>query len=105
MFVARKRGLIRQKLEIIRVFFSLLFLSGSKRFLIKQQKKSTFLSIRESLRREKLYFGRFAKVYAREMQRFREFFVSRKFLLAKVSAPKVFKKIVISIAMYFYPTI
>ena len=56
---------------------------------LKQQKKSTFLSIRESLRREKFYFGRFAKVYAREMQKFREFFVSRKFMLAKVSAPKV----------------
>ena len=39
--------------------------------------------------REKFYLGRFAKVYAREMQKFRKFFVSRKFLLAKVSAPKV----------------
>ena len=56
---------------------------------LKQQKNSNFLSIRESLRREKFYFGLFAKVYAREMQKFREFFVSRKFLLAKVSAPKV----------------
>ena len=61
-------------------FISLLFLSGSKRFL----------SIRESLRREKFYFGRFAKVYARQMQKFREFFRSRKFLLAKISAPKVY---------------
>ena len=42
-----------------------------------------FAQIRESLRREKFYFGRFAKVYAREMQKFREFFVSRKFLLLK----------------------
>ena len=56
---------------------------------LKQQKKSTVLSIRESLRRKIFYFGRFAKVYAREMQKFREFFLSRKFLLAKVSAPKV----------------
>ena len=51
---------------------------------LKQQKNSTFLSIRESLIREKFYFGQFAKVYAREMQKFREFFGSRKFLLAKV---------------------
>ena len=50
---------------------------------MKQQKKSTFLSIRESLRRKKFCFGRFAKVYACEMQRFREFFGSRKFLLLK----------------------
>ena len=49
--------------------------------------------IRESLRREKLYIDRFAKVYAREMQKFRKFFRSRKFLLAKVSAPKVMKLI------------
>ena len=81
-------------LEIIR-FFSLFYfsldpnLSGSKRFLKTTTKKSTFLSIRESLRCQKFYFGRFAKVYAREMQKFREFFVSQKFLLAKVSAPKV----------------
>ena len=39
--------------------------------------------IRESLGREKFYYGRFAKVYAREMQKFREFFGSRKFLLPK----------------------
>ena len=51
-------------------------------FPLKQQKNSTFLSIRESLRREKFYFGRFAKVYAREMQKFRS--------LAKVSDRKVY---------------
>ena len=39
--------------------------------------------------REKNFSGPFARVYAREMQKFREFFSSRKFLLAKVSAPKV----------------
>ena len=88
MFGARKRGLIRQKLEIIRFFFSLLFLSGSKRFL-KTTKKFNFSVHSRKLRREKFYLGRFAKVYAREMQKFREFFRSRKFLLAKVSAPKV----------------
>ena len=85
----RKMGPNTTKALNNNVFFSLLFLSGSKRFLKTTKKKSTFLSIRESLRREKFYFGRFAKVYAREMQNFREFFVSRKFLLAKVSAPKV----------------
>ena len=47
-----------------KVFLSLLFLSGSKRFLKTTKKKSTFLSIRESLRRKKIYFGRFAKVSA-----------------------------------------
>ena len=41
------------------------------------------MSIRESLKREKFYFGRFAKVYAREIQKFREFFRSQKFLLLK----------------------
>ena len=80
MFGARKRGLIRRKLEIIR-FFSLFYFYLDSNVSLKQQKKSTFMSIRESLRREKLYFGRFAKVYAREMQKFREFFRSRKFLL------------------------
>ena len=83
MFGARKRGLIRRKLEIIS-FFSLFNFYLDTNVSLKQQKKSTFLSIRESLRREKLYFGRFAKVYAREMQKFSEFFP-----LAKVSAPKV----------------
>ena len=39
--------------------------------------------IRESLRSKKFYFVRFAKVYAREMQKFREFFGSRKILLLK----------------------
>ena len=39
--------------------------------------------------REKNFSGPFAKVYIREMQKFREFFSWRKFLLAKVSAPKV----------------
>ena len=88
MFDAPKRGLIRQKLEIIR-FFPLFYFYLDPNVSLKQQKNSTFLPIRESLRREKFYFGRFAKVYAREMQKFREFFRSRKFLLAKVSAPKV----------------
>ena len=88
MFDARQRGLIRRKLEIIR-FFSLFYFYLDPNVSLKQQKKSTFLYIRESLRPEKFYFGRFAKVYAREMQKFREFFRSRKFLLAKVSAPKV----------------
>ena len=80
MFDARKRGLIRQKLEIIR-FFSLFYLDPN--VSSKQPKNSTFLSIRQSLRREKFYFGRFAKVSAREMQKFREFFRSRKLLLLK----------------------
>ena len=88
MFGARKWGLIRQKLEIIR-FFSLFYFYLDPNVSFKQQTNATFLSIRESLRRENFYFGRFAKVYAREMQKFREFFHSRKFLLAKVSAPKV----------------
>ena len=44
---------------------------------------ANFAQIRESLRHEKFYFGRFAKVYAREMRKFREFFGSRKFLLLK----------------------
>ena len=42
---------------------------------LKQQKKSTFLSIRESLKREKFYFGRLAKY--------------KSFPLAKVSSPKL----------------
>ena len=58
--------------------FSFIFL-WIQTFPLKQQKNSTFLSIRKSLIREKFYFGRFAK----------EFFGSRKNLLAKVSAPKV----------------
>ena len=69
--------------------FSLFYFYLHPNVSLKQQKNSTFLSIHESLRREKFYFGRFAKVYAREMQKFCEFFVSRKFLLEKVSAPKV----------------
>ena len=84
MFGARKRGLIRQQLETIR-FFSLFYFYLEPNASLKQQKNSTFLSIRESLRREKFYFGRFAKVYAREMQKFREFSGSRKFLLLKYS--------------------
>ena len=39
--------------------------------------------------REKIFSGPFVKVSAREMQKFRQFFSSRKFLLAKLSAPKV----------------
>ena len=39
---------------------------------------------------EKNFSGPFAKVHAREKQKFREFFSSRKFLFAKVSAPKVY---------------
>ena len=88
MFGARKRCLIRQKLEILR-FFSLFYFYLDRNVSLKQQKNSIFLFIRESLRREKFYFGRFAKVYVREMQKFREFFRSRKFLLVKVSSPKV----------------
>ena len=88
MFGARKRGLIRQKLEIIR-FFYLFYFYLDPNVSFKQQKNSTFLSIRESLRQEILYFGRFTEVYACEMQKFCEFFRSQKFLLAKVSAPKV----------------
>ena len=57
------------KAEIIRFFFSLFYLDPN--VSLKQQKNSTFLSIRESLRRKKFYFGRFVKVYAREMQKFR----------------------------------
>ena len=63
MFGARKRGLIRQKLQIIRVF-PLFYFYLDPNVSLKQQKKSVFLSIRESLRREKFYFGRFAKVSA-----------------------------------------
>ena len=63
MFGARKRGLMRQKLEIIR-FFSLFYFYLDPNVYLKQQQNSIFLSIRESLRREKFYFGRFAKVYA-----------------------------------------
>ena len=70
-------------------FISVFYFSLDPNVSLKQQKKSTFLCIRESLICEKFYFGRFAKVYAREMQKFREFFGCRKFLLAKVSAPKV----------------
>ena len=63
MFGARKRGLIRQKLEIIRVF-PLFYFYLDPNVSLKQQKISTFLAIRESLRSEKFYFGRFAKVSA-----------------------------------------
>ena len=62
MFGARKQGLIQQKLEIIRFFLFYLYLDPN--VSLKQQKNSTFLSIRESLRREKFIFGQFAKVYA-----------------------------------------
>ena len=58
--------------------FSLFYFSLDPNFSLKQQINSTFLSIRESLIREKFYFGRFPKVYARI------------FRLAKVSAPKVY---------------
>ena len=79
MLGARKRGLIRQKLEII-TFFPLFYFYLDPNVSLKQQKNSTFLSIRESLRREKFYFGRFAKVYAREMQKFREFMLLKYFI-------------------------
>ena len=46
-------------------------------------KEKCFLSVRESKRRKKLYLGPFARVNAREMQKFREFLSSRKFLLLK----------------------
>ena len=67
MFGARKRGLIRQKLETM--FFSLFYFYLDPTVSLKQQKKSTFLTL--------------AKVYAREMQKYREYFGSRKFLLLK----------------------
>ena len=72
-------------------FISLFYFSlDDPNVSLKEQKKSTFPSIRESLIRKKFYFGRFAKVYAGEMRKFREFFGLLKFLLAKVSAAKVF---------------
>ena len=63
--------------------FSIFYFYLDPNVSFKPQKKSTFLSIRESLRRENFYFGWFAKVYAREMQKFLDFFRSRKFLLLK----------------------
>ena len=89
MFVARKQGLIREKLEIIR-FFSIFYFYLDPNVSLKQQKKSTFLPIRESLKHEKFGFVRFAKVYAHEMQKICEFFGSQKFLLSKGSAPKLY---------------
>ena len=67
MFGARKQGVIRQRLEIV---FSLFYFYLHPNISLKQQKKNQL-------------FCPFAKVYAREMQKFREFFGSRKFLLLK----------------------
>ena len=80
MFGARKRGLIQQKLEIIR-FFPLFYFYLDPNVSLKQQKNSNFLFKTRKILfwpiRESLCF------------KFREFFGSRKFLLAKDSAPKV----------------
>ena len=86
MFGARKRGLIRQRLEIIRFFPLFSFYLAPNVSFKTTKKKSTFLSIRESLRREKFYFGQFA----RESLCSRNAKISRIFRLAKVSAPKVY---------------
>ena len=79
MFGARKRGLIRQKLEIIRFFISFISI-WIQTFPKNNKKKSNFMSIRESLRSKKFYFVRFAKVYAREIFQF--FFFSPNLLAA-----------------------
>ena len=51
---------------------------------LKQQQKFNFsFHSRKFKTRKILFFGRFAKVYAREVQKFREFFGSRKFQLLK----------------------
>ena len=73
-------------LSVIVRFFSLFYFYLDPNVSLKQQKKSTFLSIRESLRREKFNFGRFTKVYARKSKNFanfssRESFCSRKYLI------------------------
>ena len=65
------------KINISYFFRIILFPSKNKKYFF------TFLSIRESKRREKFYLGPFAKVYACEMQKFREFLSSRNFLLLK----------------------
>ena len=56
------------------VFFLTLF--SPKKFFIKNL-------FAEVYAREKNFSGPFAKVYARKMQKFREFFSSRKYLLLK----------------------
>ena len=64
------------------MFFSLFYFYLDPNVSLKQQKKLTFLSIRESLRREKFYFDpSLCSLNAK---------ISRIFRLAKVSAPKVY---------------
>ena len=58
MFGARKRGLIRQKIQIIR-FFSLFYFYLDPNVSLNQQKKQNF-----SVHSRKFYFGRFANVSA-----------------------------------------
>ena len=81
------RGLIRQKLEIIR-FFSLFYFYMDPNVSLKQQKKSTLLSIRESFKTRKILFWPI-----RESLCSRNAKISRIFRFAKVSAPKVLFKL------------
>ena len=84
VFGARKRGLIRQKLEIIR-FFSLFYFSGSKRFL-KTTKKFNFSVHSRKFKMRKILFWPFRESLSPQNAK-----MSRIFPLAKVYAPKVHK--------------
>ena len=85
MFGARKRGLIRQKLEIIR-FFSLFYFYLDPNVSLKQQQKIYFSVHSRKFKTRKILFWPI-----RESSCSRNAKISRIFPLAKVSAPKVDK--------------
>ena len=72
-------------MKITLMFFSFLIC------FLKNKNKKEKIAIGESLCLRRNLLGPFTKVYAREMQKFLNFFSSRKFMLTKVSAPKVVK--------------
>ena len=87
MLGARKRGLNTTKAWNNKVFLSLLFLSGSKRFL-KTTKKFNLSVYSRKFKTRKIPFWPIRESFCREMQKH-----SRIFRLAKDSAPKVMLKL------------
>ena len=83
MFGARKRGLIRQKLEIIR-FFPLVNFYQDPNVSLKQNKKINFSVHSRKFKTRKIIFWPIRESLCSRNANF-----SRIFPLAKVSAPKV----------------
>ena len=95
MFGARKRGLIRQKLEIIR-FFPLFYFYLDPDVSLKQQKNQLFCPFAKDFKTRKILFWSI-----RESLCSRNTKISRIFPLAKVSAPKVLTTVISTVCCFY----